>query len=244
MSVLTNAQIFHDGFSFASDLNEYGLEFGVEEIEDTTFGDNTRSAEGGLETVEISYTGYYTAGTDSIEDVLFNDVGVVDVPITVAAGTGSDGDVCYFTRYLYTSFSPINGVAVGDSHQVAGAGVGRSEPLLRGQFLHNATVTSDGQGTAVQVGSVASGEIAYAAIHVTDSSGDGSQTLDVKIQSDDASGFSSPTDQITFSQFTTSVGSDWGTASGSITDDWWRVDHTIGGTGSPSFDYVVVLGIK
>lgn len=244
MTVLTNVQILHDGFDIASDLNELGLEHGIEEVEDTAFGDSTRSAEGGLETTEVSYTGYYTAGTDAIEDVLFGDVGVSDVPITVAEGTGADGDICYFTRYLYSSFSPFNSIAVGDSHQIVGAGVGRKEPLLRGQFLHNATVTTTGTGTAVQVGAVASGEIAYAALHVTDSSGDGSQTLDVTVESDDASGFGSPTTQMTFSQFTTSVGSGWQTAAGAITDDWWRVSHTVGGTGSPSFTYVVVLGIK
>jgi hypothetical protein len=103
---------------------------------------------------------------------------------------------------------------------------------------------ASGNGTARQIGAVASGKALYAALHVISSSGDGSQTLDVEIESDSADDFTgSETSRITFSQVATSVQSQWGSVDGAITDDWWRAKWTVGGTGSPEFDFVIALGI-
>jgi len=63
------------------------------------------------------------------------------------------------------------------------------------------------------------------------------------VQSDDAQAFLSPTDRITFAQ-ATAIGAQWATpVSGAITDDWWRLSYTIGGT-NPSFMVIVVVGIQ
>ena len=67
-------------------------------------------------------------------------------------------------------------------------------------------------------------------------------TLDVKLQSD-VDGFGSPADQITFSQ-AIAIGSQWGTpASGAVTDTYYRLNYTIGGTDTPTFSFIVVMAI-
>ncbi len=85
----------------------------------------------------------------------------------------------------------------------------------------------------------------YAFLHVTATSGEGDQTLDVVIKSDSASDHSvSPATRVTFTQVTTSVGAQFATpVSGAISDDYWRAEWTIGGTGSPSFTFLVGMGI-
>jgi len=114
--------------------------------------------------------------------------------------------------------------------------------IVRGVVLHPATArTTSGTGTITYVGDVSSGQKAYAALHVIAASGS-SPTLDVAVQSDGDSSFGSPTDRITFSQ-ASAVGAEWKSASGAISDSYWRVSYTIGGS-SPSFTFVVVFGIR
>jgi hypothetical protein len=70
-----------------------------------------------------------------------------------------------------------------------------------------------------------------------------SPTLDVIVQSDDASGFPSATNRITFTQATGFTAEYATPVAGAITDDWWRVNFTIGGTASPNFTFICVIGI-
>jgi hypothetical protein len=67
--------------------------------------------------------------------------------------------------------------------------------------------------------------------------------LAVAIQSDDLVGFGSPTTRLTLSTATATTNR-WqvGVISGAVSDSWWRVSHTLGGT-SPVWGYTVVVGI-
>ena len=78
------------------------------------------------------------------------------------------------------------------------------------------------------------GELAMSSL-----SGQASMTL--KIQSDDNSGMSSPTDRITSFTAATGTGYQWGSVAGAITDDYWRCVYTITGTGTITF--AVAAGI-
>lgn len=244
MSVLTDARVFHDGYRFDTTMDQVSLDYGAEENDETTFGDATRVAAGGLYTAGLAYNGFWEGGSGGADEVLQGDVGQ-NVPITVSANQAADGDPCYFSRWLWAAYTPFDSVVVGDSHRFAGDAAAR-ENLVRGQYLHNAEVTASGAGAGVQVGSVASDEQLYAILHVIASSGDGSQTLDVVVESDSADDFTgAETTRVTFNQVTTEVGGQWATPiDGAITDDWWRTSHTVGGTGSPAFTYVVAIGIR
>ena len=103
-----------------------------------------------------------------------------------------------------------------------------SEILGRGTILKNATanVTTDGTGTAYELGAVGASETVYAAVHVHYLDGG---TLDLAIQSDDNGSMTSATERIGFTNATATT-SEWSTAAGAITDTWWRVSWTYNGT--------------
>jgi hypothetical protein len=73
-------------------------------------------------------------------------------------------------------------------------------------------------GSVQQLGDVAANEFLYATLHVFSAG----TTITVQVQSDDNSGFSSPTTRATFSGVTT-AGGNWVTrVAGAITDTYWR----------------------
>lgn len=241
MPVLTDARVYHGQRRMDTDMTAVSSSYEAEEVDVTTFNDATRNNIGGLKVLSAGYEGLVTFGDGEVDERMFSDVGTDQIPVTVAANAAADGDECYFSRYLLSQFE--FGGTVGDSHTFSGSIVGNADPMVRGFTLLESTETSSGTGTAVQIGSVGSSQTVYGVLHVTASSGDSSQTLDVTIESDDASGFASPTTQLTFSQVTTSATFGWQSKAGAITDDWWRAEWTVGGTGSPSFDVYVAVGI-
>ncbi len=70
----------------------------------------------------------------------------------------------------------------------------------------------------------------------------GSPTLDVTIESAALVGFGSPTTRMTFSQMT-ARGAQFASVAGAITDPYWRVKWTLGGS-TPGFALVVAIGIQ
>ena len=170
----------------------------------------------------------------------FDNLGVAGIPKSVVTRS-ADGSVAFLMRGITLGYTPVEG-APGDlaMAQVNGASSG---VLARGRLLHpsNVSRTSSGTGTGRQLGAVVAGKSLYAALHVISASGT-TPTLDVKVQSDDNPSFTSATDRITFTQRTTTGTYDWGSVAGAITDDYWRITYTLGGT-NPSFAFAVTAGI-
>jgi len=161
-------------------------------------------------------------------------------PLSVAA-TSADGGVAYTMRTVMSTLSPLGG-SVGDlsALSVDAVGAGGVRPV-RGLIMHPETArATSGSGVARQLGAVSSSQTVYAALHVVAASGT-TPTLDVIVESDDASGFATPTTRLTFAQ-TAGKTAGWQSAAGAIADDWWRVGWTVGGT-DPSFTFAVVVGI-
>ena len=144
-------------------------------------------------------------------------------------------------RSLPLQYVPLQGPP-GGLAMAKVSGKTSTGPIIRGTLMHSGAVarTASGTGTARQLGAVSSSQKVYAALHVLSASGT-TPSLTVKVQSDNAVGFPSATDVITFSA-ATAVGSQWGSTAGALTDDWWRVSYTISGT-SPSFLFAVTIGI-
>jgi hypothetical protein len=239
--VSTDCKAWVDRYALHGRLNAINMEDATDAVEETVFGDNTRKNKPGLGVVTASYAGFFEAdGAEKIDDALQAVRGTNNVIVSLAPTDGAVGERCYTFRAMHTELTrefPVGGMAVINAAAAASSG----EDPVPGYVLHNATVTATGTGTAVNIGAVASGEYLYAALHVLSASGT-SPTLDVVVQSDDASGFGTPTTRITFAQQTTE-NAVWATrVAGPITDAWWRASHTIGGT-SPSFEYVLVVGI-
>jgi hypothetical protein len=157
--------------------------------------------------------------------------------MTLTPDGGADGDVAFFCATIGTSYSP--GANIGDAYKFSNSNQ-VSGVLTRGTIMGTGAKTSTGNGTARQLGAVSASQKIRASLHVIAASGT-TPTLDVTVRSDNGVGFASPATQITFPQ-RTAVGGEILTADGAITDDWWRVTWTIGGT-NPSFTIVVAVGI-
>lgn len=237
--VLTDAKVLAGSYDFSGDHNQIGLDYGADSKDATTFGQGTRIHKGGLKVPAFSAGGFVDLADDDVDEQYFTSVGLADVPLSVMA-VGTEGEVAFSLKSLLTQYQP--GAEVGEllAFQITADPSGGA-PLVRGTLMHGATRTATANGTARQLGAVAAGKKVYGILHVTAASGT-TPTLDAKVQSDDASGFPSATDRITFTQ-ATGITSQWAELAGPITDDWWRVAWTIGGT-TPSFTFWVILGIQ
>lgn len=241
--VLTDCKAWVAGYDLSGQLNAVALQHAAEMLDETTFGATTRINKAGLKRINSTLAGLWdSSSTTAIDPVVFARVGTADIPVSMSPTAGADGEVAYLFRAAKAEYSP--GAQVGSlfAFNVTMEGSGGA-PLVRGLVLQPASAkTSSGTGTARQLGAVSATQKIYGALHVIAASGT-TPTLDVKVQSDNASNFPSATDRLTFAQQTTTGSSDWQSAAGAITDDWFRVSFTIGGT-NPSFTFIVTAGIK
>lgn len=217
-------------------------------LDQTAFGDVTRRHLGGLLSHALEGEGYQSYGANEIEDVLRQQVGAPGGTVyTITPEGGALGEEAYFGVTLVTAHKPLGG-QVGEIHKFTFSGVGANGyRCVKGQlFKPEGNTTSSGTSTGVQLGPVAAGQRVYASLHVFSVSGT-NPTLDVVVESDDNGSFTSDTDRVTLAQATgitpAAGGVQFASAAGAITDEHWRIGHTIGGTDTPTFSFVVAVGI-
>lgn len=237
--VLTNASLWLHDIALHDLANTLQFTTTRETLDNTRFGAQARNMKVGLYTVTVTASGF--ADMTRYDADLFDAYSNATLsPVSVSA-TSADGDVAYTCRGLVTSLSPLGG-QIGELSALSVEAAGRSGVRpVRGTILHPETArTASGSGTGRQLGAVSADQTVFAALHVLEASGT-SPTLDVVVESDNTSTFASATTRLTFTQATGPTG-EWQSAAGPVTDDWWRVSYTIGGT-NPSFTFVVVVGI-
>ena len=240
--IVQHRKLYVDGYDLSGHLQGLAFDASVEMQDDTVFGDTARSNAPGMDDFTLQHEGVWSAGAGLPDTVFDAQKGLADLLATMAPVNGDEGAIAYLMRVTHGSYSL--GGSIGDLHRFsvslsASGGVG----AVRGTLMTNQTITASGSGTARALGVVGASEKLYAGLHVLSSSGS-SPTLDVTVESDDNGGFTSAITRVTF---TTATGrsSQWATpVGGAIADDWWRVSWAIGGTGGPSFDAVLVLGIQ
>lgn len=243
MSIVQNRKLYVGGYDLSGHLQGMAFETSVEMEDDTIMADTTRSNAPGLEDFTVQHEGVWAAGTGLPDTVFDAQKGLADVLATVAPVNGDVGSLAYFMRTARGSYS--TGGSVGSLLRfsvslAASGGIG----AVRGNLVVNAALGSSADGTALNLGAVGAAQSLYAGMHVLSAAGS-SPTLDLIIESDTEEAFGdSPSTRFTFAQ-ANGVGSQWlAPVGGAVTDTWWRASWTIGGTGSPSFDVVVVLGIQ
>ncbi len=236
--VLSNAAVLVGAYDHSGDVNAVAAAYGADVVDFTTMGNASRRKLPGLKDFSATVEGFVDLADEDIDEQFFNQIGQANVPITISPEQGgAEGERCFFGNAVFASYAP--GAAIGEALRFSVSAEG-DDDLVRGEIIANRTETATGSGPGVNLGAVAAGQRVFAAAHVLAASGTGPQ-LDLEIVSDDANTFLSETSRITFSQFT-GIGSALLTATGPITDDWWRVNFTIAGTG-PSFTFAVALGI-
>ena len=238
--VLNNAKLWVDGYDFSGDSNALAINYAADEVEDTHFGDSTHIFLGGLLNFDAQFEGAIELGTATVEGLNFANVGTKNTPFTFGLDTGADGEIGYTMEALTAAFNW--GATIGEMQTYSVSLAASGNRLVRGTIMHNATRTSTANGTARQLGAVAAGQSVYATLHVLATVSGTNPTLDVVVAS--AATDSWPgTSRITFSR-KTALGSQFATpVAGAITDTWWRVQYTIGGTDTPTFPFIVIIGI-
>jgi hypothetical protein len=236
MQVFKDATILASGYDISGDSNKVALSSKADVKDNTTFNNAARRRVCGLLDTSINAEGFFDASQDA---GLFSFIASGEKIIAVSAAAGIAGDLVYFAKCQTAEYTPLEG-AIGELAVFRLSAQGNG-PLVRGQILERGEKTATAPGTAAEIGAVAEGQKVYACLQVMAVEGT-DPTLDLKIQSDDAQAMSSPTDRITFDQ-ATEIGAQWQELDGPITDTWWRVNYTLGGT-DPSFVIAVLIGIK
>lgn len=239
--ILQDCKLWFGGYDLSGDMGTLKLNADIDVKSYAPFGaGGFRKKLPGLQNVTAEHEGFWEAGLGKVDEVLFNKIASLDEVMTIAPQTGAEGEKAYILKSLLASYVPKGQVGELFAFTVSAEG---NSGLVQGTIMLNvANLTASGNGTARNLGAVAANQKLYAALHVLAVSG-ATPSLTVKIQSDDASGFLSPIDRIIFAQ-ATAIGAQYATpVAGPITDNWWRVAYTIGGT-TPSFTAVVVVGIQ
>lgn len=240
-SIISGRPVWIDGYQFNNQLNKAAISYGADGKEATTLADGTHIMASGLKSAGLAIEGFFdvTAGNLSIDKKLFDQVSLADLPIMVAAQTGAVGQIAYFMNAVQGEYNPQG--QIGELMKFT-AVAGAAGELVRGTIEFNSeTVGSSDASAGQQLGAVSASQTVYAALFVTNAGGS-TPTLDVVVESDDNSSFTSATTRMTFAQ-KTDIGSELLSVAGAITDDYWRISYTIGGT-SPDFDFAVAIGIQ
>lgn len=253
--VVQDARAYLGGYNLSGYANEMHLELNPDMLDQTRFGTSrTRDFKPGLQAVKASLKGYteftYPLGSpssdllNSLDAIKFAYIGAaIDVfSCSAMSAAAAEGDVAYTMNHV-----------VGKSDPIAGS-IGQLAPFdidlhatgirpVRGVIAGVGSKTATGQtGVTFQPGLVATGQSLYAALHVYSQSGT-TPTLAVIIESDDNSGFTTPTTRLTFSGVTTTLGAQWQSLAGPIaTDTYFRAKWTIGGT-VPVYGVFIVIGV-
>lgn len=221
--VLTDVTTWVAGYDMTTDLNSVSLKGEVEDKDNTTFGNGGwRTRQGGLRDVTADLAGLWQADTVSVDSEAFTNLGVVDRVVTVSPD-GLAGSPAFFFQAGSFSYEIFDQVGELAPFSLNARGTNKAG-LVRGQVaLPKGTQSATGVvGSAVNLGAVASGQYLYAAVHVFTAG----TTVTLQLQSDDASGFASPTTAATLSAITTAGGTWMTRVAGPITDTWFRLNAT------------------
>jgi hypothetical protein len=238
--VLLDSKLWVDGFDMSGYKNRIAVDGPLALRDHTRFNDTGRRRAAGLKAPTLRAAGFWdTASTTFEPDKPYFDRLGSEVPVSCAPQDGLEGSVGYFFRAMegrYELGASI-GEMLGFTVDAEGSdGVG----LIRGTIIGNKNVAAGGptNGTVFQLGQVGAGQTLYAVLHALQVG----TSIDVKIQSDDAGGFGTPTDRITFAQ-KLAIGSEYKTLAGPIAaDDRWRIVFTT--VGAPNAKFIVLLGIR
>jgi len=203
------------GYDLTTDLNQLAMKFDADDLERTTFGSRYKKRTGGLRNTELNLAGYYTTDVDAAQ---FPALGVSDRVLTMTPD-GLAGSVAYMVQignFKYELFDEVGSMTPFslDCMGTSKAGVVRGRVAAAKQ-----TVNATGPfGTAVHLSAAGSTDFVYATLHVFSAG----TTATVKLQSDVAADFASPTDVATFSAATTAGGLWLPRHAGPNTDTYYR----------------------
>lgn len=218
---LVNAFSYVDSHDFTGDSNALTFNGSAAELDRTTFRSQgwRTLAGGGLKTGEFTMGGLWQAGTDQVDPVAFGDLGA-DGRVVTFGPEETEGGPAYI--WQGGNFNYVLGGNVGDLAPFTLAGRNtESVGVVRGRLAKAmASVNATGVlGSVLNLGAVGAAQFLYSTLHIFGTPG---STITVQIQSDDSSGFASPTTRATFGPFTTAGGRWMTRVAGAIADTHYR----------------------
>ena len=232
------ADIFVDEWDFSGFSNAVDISVDNNLAEVTAFADTDQTFVEGKAGFGITINGFYSRTDYDAE--MWADLTAAARQLGIYPPGVSDGDYGYEGQSIVTGQPRVADKGAAVTLNVNWKG---DTPLVRAIVLDvNTALIATGNGTAYQHGAVAAGQTIVGVLRVLSASGT-LPTLTVIIQSDDNQAFTSPTTRLTFTGVTTSATYEVMMAAGAITDTWWRVSYTVGGT-TPVYSVVVSFGIR
>lgn len=235
---LLNARLWLGGFDVSGHASAVQLEQAAALLDDTVLMQSAVSRAGGLPGAKLHAEGYWDTAADA-DTGLFPQLGLTNVPVSVASQGGAEGTVGYTFLAAIGSYAP--GGTIGDLLRFAVDGESAGTAIARGLVGMNRTMAATATGPALPLGVLGTGQSLSVGVHCLALTGT-TPSVVLTVESDDNSGFTTPVTRLTFGALTL-PGSDFKALVGPVaTETYWRVKATITGTGV-SAQLVAVLGI-
>jgi hypothetical protein len=231
--VLTDAYIALGGVDLSGLTNSIDWTGEFDELDATTFDDaGHRNYEAGLMKSAVKLDGFYDPaisekvrdGLGAKKDLIIATHRTAGSRAYIAHGLQGKFDVSASIGQLMKGSATLTG---SDRHGIT------SGKLLRATSAAAVTATGN-SGTGQQLaGGIGATKELVAGLQILAVTG--TPTFTAKVQSSTVEAMTSPTDRITFSAVTTGPGSQVKSATGPITDTWFRLAWTVSGSGSITF---------
>ncbi len=236
--VFTDGKLFLGGYDLSSHTNSVTLDITAEELDATTINSGGfRELLGGLKDSSLNVDGFFEAGVEKPDALLSASVGN-EIIVSVVPDAGV-GNTAYFLKSKLFSYNILG--SVGDIAPFTLSKSNSTDAVVRGTIQLDGDITATGNSAGVQLGAVGATENLYAVVHCYGVSGTSTPTITFKLQSDDNSDFTSPTDRATFTSIT-AINSEIKKVAGAITDTHFRLNYTVSGT-NPSLSIHAAIGI-
>ncbi len=235
------AGLLVDEFDFSGVSNSMTLNFAESPAEVTAFADTDLTYIQGKPGFTFDVNGLWSTASPNYDGEMFTDLTATNRRVGIYPGGLSDGVFGYEGATNISASPRVS--TIGDAIACNVTWQGASAPF-RSTILRYATDSSSANGTQYTLGTIANTNTIVGVLRLLEIGGSGNNTLDVKIQSD-TSGFSSATDQLTFTQLNQGSGATFETKTATGpggSDNIWRVVVTIAGAGSRSFKFIVGFG--
>ncbi len=227
---LTDAMAYVAGYDFSVDTNNVKLDMQAQAKDATPFGVGWTVLVGGLKSVAFDMQGFWQSGTSSaVDPESFPDLAVTERVFTVgdihteapAIAPLTTPERVYMFRagkFTYELLGSVGEVAPFTLNSAGTNGQGTKQGLL---LKKKANVSATGQLGSIfdTLGfGVFPTQFIYATVHVFTAG----TTITIQVQSDDNSGFSTPTTVATIGPLTTRGGTWMTPVPGQITDRYFR----------------------
>ena len=229
--------VLHDQYNLTSSLDSTSIDRSIAVLDTTVFGLDSRTYTPGQKDGTVSVEGFADPAAAGIDTILSSSFGSASTSVTVSLGqtAGSNAYLMDAIENQYATTSSVTElVRITGEYTAAQDGVDAGVLLLP---VTTATASANGATHDRGSGSTTSSG-AVAIVHITAISGT-LPTLDVIVQMDDNSSFTSATTLITFNQATASTGpTSQRVEVATSTERYLRINYTIGGT-DPSLTFAV-----